>query len=92
MIKSFKHKGLEKFFYDGAKTGIQAKHAQKLGDILDMLDAAANVADMNFPGARLHPWEPKEANIWSVDVSGQWRVVFRFKDGNALEVDYVQPH
>jgi len=54
MIKNFKHKGLERFFYDGDKSGIIPQHAQKLGDILDTLDAAHEIKDMNFPGAELH--------------------------------------
>jgi proteic killer suppression protein len=55
VIKSFKHKGLEKFFYDGSKKGIQPDHARKLADLLDRLDAAAVVQDMNYPGSGLHP-------------------------------------
>ena len=92
MIKSFAHKGLEKFFEDGGKKGIQPQHASKLGDILDMLDAATVVKDMDAPGLRLHPWHPKDKGLWSVDVSGPWRVVFRFENGNAYDVDYQQPH
>ena len=54
MIKSFKHKGLEKLFYDGSTKGIQPKHKNKLEDILDLLDAMIQIQDMNFPGSRLH--------------------------------------
>jgi len=92
LIKSFAHKGLEKFFYDGSKKGIQAKHAAKLADILDMLDAAVVVRDMDAPGMRLHPWHPKDQGFWSVDVNGPWRVIFRFQNGNAYDLDYQQPH
>lgn len=92
MIKSFAHKGLKEFFLTGSIRGVQARHAKKLALILDLLNVAAVVEDMNFPGARLHPWEPKAAGVWSVDVQGPWRVTFRFKDGDAYEVDYAQPH
>src|SRR5215472_10003960 len=55
MITSFAHKGLEDFFYDGSKRGIQPRHAQRLADILDRLDAAHHVEDMRYPGSDLHP-------------------------------------
>jgi proteic killer suppression protein len=92
MIQSFRHKGLEDYFYDGTKKGIQAKHAQKLADILDVLDAATNIQDVNFPGSRLHRLQPKVANRWSVRVSGNWRVTFRFERGEVYEVDYEDYH
>jgi len=55
VIKSFRHKGLQRFFLDGTKKGIQPKHAEKLADILDTLDAASEIRDMRFPGPDLHP-------------------------------------
>ena len=92
MIKSFSHKGLEDFFYDGTKKGIQAKHAAKLSMILDLLDAAANISDMGFPGSGLHLLEPKKNKIWAVKISGNWRVTFRFEEGDAYIVDYLDYH
>ena len=92
MITSFARKGLEKFFYDGNKRGIQAKHASKLADILDLLDAAATIQDMNFPGSHLHQLKGKLRGLWSVRVSGNWRIVFRFKNGDAFDVDYLDYH
>ncbi|MEA1969980.1 MAG: type II toxin-antitoxin system RelE/ParE family toxin [Thermodesulfobacteriota bacterium] len=92
MIKQFKHKGLEDFFYGGKKKGINPKHAPKLGDILDMLDAATDIEDMNFPGSGLHPLQPKKDKIYSVSVSGAWRVTFKIEDGDAYVVDYRQYH
>lgn len=92
MIKSFKHKGLEKFFYDGNKKGIQAKHADKLEAILDLLDAADSITVMNFPGSRLHRLQPKQEQRWAVDVSGNWRVTFTFRKGDAYEVNYLDYH
>src|SRR5947209_5909041 len=76
VIKSFRHKGLENFFYDGSKKGIQPKHAQKLTDILDRLDAATTVEDVNFPGSDLHPLKGDMKGNWAVRVSGHWRIVF----------------
>ena len=59
MIKSFIHKGLEDFFYDGTRKGVQVKHASKLEAILDRLDAANEIKDTNYPGSGFHPLLPK---------------------------------
>ena len=92
MIQSFKHKGLEKFYYDGSRKGIQPKHAEKLAIILDVLDAAVEIRDMNFPAFKLHRLSGKEKDIWSVWVNGNWRVTFRFENGDAYIVDYRDYH
>ena len=92
MIRSFKHKGLEKLFYEGSTKGIQPKHKNKLEDILDLLDAMIQIQDMNFPGSKLHKLEPKKDNIWSVTVSGNWRVTFKFIDSDVFEVNYTDYH
>jgi toxin HigB-1 len=87
MIKSFIHKGLEDFFYDGTRKGIQAKHASKLEAILDRLDAANEIKDMNYPGSCLHLLLPKKKGRWAIKVTGNWRLTFEFKDGDAFNVD-----
>ena len=92
MIQSFKHKGLEKFFLDGIKKSIQSQHAIKLELILDTLNAAHNIGDMKFPGSGLHLLEPKKDKVWAVKVSGNWRVTFRFEDGDAYNVNYLDFH
>ena len=92
MIKSFKHKGLEKLFFEGSTKGIQPKHKTKLEDILDLIDSMIQIQDMNFPGSILHKLESKKENIWSVTVSGNWRVTFKFIDGDAYEVNYTDYH
>lgn len=92
MIKNFAHKGLESYFYDGTKKGIQAQHAQKLGDILDRLDAARDVTDMRFPGSELHQLKGKMKGLWAVKVSGNWRIIFSFKEANAYDVNYIDYH
>jgi proteic killer suppression protein len=92
MIKTFVHKGLERFFYDGSKRGIRPEHAQKIGDILDRLNASHVVQDMGFPGSGLHPLKKNFKDHWAVRVSGNWRVVFRFESGNAYVVDYRDYH
>ncbi|RME41151.1 MAG: peptidase [Caldilineae bacterium] len=92
MIRSFRHKGVEDFFYDGTKKGIQPSHAGKLADILDVLNAATTIQDINFPGSGLHRLHPKQLNRWAVKVSGNWRLTFRFEEGDVYEVDYEDYH
>lgn len=92
VIKSFRHKGLERLFTEGSKKGVRPEHAQKLEDILDRLDAASAVGDMGFPGSDLHPLKGPFKGHWAVKVSGNWRVVFRFEDGDAYVVDYLDYH
>ncbi|MDA3970399.1 MAG: type II toxin-antitoxin system RelE/ParE family toxin [Desulfobulbaceae bacterium] len=92
MIKSFKHKGLERFFYSGVKKGIRPDHASKLGRILDRLNAATDLKDMNYPGSGLHALSGDLNGQHSVKVSGNWRVIFEFVNGDAYIVDYDDYH
>lgn len=91
-IKSFRHKGLEDFFYDGTTKGINAKHSAKLETRLDRLEAATRPEDMNLPGYRLHPLKGKGQFRWAIDVSGAWRLTFEFDGEDAIVVDYEQYH
>ena len=92
MIKSFAHKGLEDFYYDSTTKGIQAKHAVRLRRLLDQLEHAALPADMEFSGSGLHPLRGEFKGHWSVKVSGNWRMTFRFEDGHAYGVNYQDYH
>lgn len=92
MIKSFSHKGLERFFKSGDSRGIQAKHSTRLAGLLDRLDAASDVLDMVFPGSGLHELQGGMKGIWSVKVSGNWRMTFRFENSDAYIVDYQDYH
>jgi proteic killer suppression protein len=92
VIKSFIHKGLEAFFARGSKAGIQPAHAAKLSRQLARLDEAGSAQDMNVPGWRLHPLSGNLAGHWSVWVNGNWRLTFRFDDGDAVLVDYRDYH
>ena len=91
-IKSFRHKGLEDYFYDGTTRGINPRHAQKLASRLDRLDASTQPGDMGLPGYRLHQLKPKSAGRWAIDVSGAWRLTFEFDGENAIAIDYEQYH
>lgn len=92
MIRSFEHRGLEKFFETGSTAGIQAAHGKRLRLILARLHAATGVRDMDLPGLRLHELSGNRDGTWSVMVSGNWRVTFRFVDGDAEVVNYEDYH
>ncbi|MHC4962425.1 MAG: type II toxin-antitoxin system RelE/ParE family toxin [Planctomycetota bacterium] len=92
MIRSFKHKGLERFFLKGSKSGIQANHASRLRLILGRLNASLDPQDMNLPGLHLHQLSGEREGIWSVRVSGNWRVTFRFIERDAEIVNYEDYH
>jgi proteic killer suppression protein len=92
VIKSSKHKGLEDFFYTGSKRGIRPEHANRLERILDRLNAAGDIKDMNYPGSFLHQLTGDKKGRYSVRVSGNWRVFFEFIDGDAHIVDYDDYH
>lgn len=92
MIKDFTHKGLKRFFTTGNTSGIQAIHAKRLRLLLAMLDQAMRVSDMDAPALRLHALKGDLKGHWSVTVQANWRVTFRFKDGDAYVVDYQDYH
>jgi proteic killer suppression protein len=92
MIRSIRHKGLKRLHEDDDPRGVITEHAEKLRDILVRLDAASTAADMDLPGFRLHPLKGELKGFWAVTVRANWRVIFRFADRNALDVDYVDYH
>ena len=92
MITGFRHKGLEIFYRTASTRGIQAAHAKRLRMILAMLDAAREPQEMNQLGLRLHPLKGDLKGHWSVWVSGNWRVTFRFIDDDGELVDYRDYH
>lgn len=92
MIKSFKHKGLEKFFTKGSAAGIQNDHKARLEERLQALQTAFSVEDMNIPGWRLHALKGDRDGQWAINVSGNWRIVFEFEDGHAYVVNYEDYH
>lgn len=92
MIRSFKHKGLERFFLKGTKSGIQVNHASRLRLILGRLNASAIPKDMDLPVLFLHQLRGARNEVWSVRVSGNWRVTFRFVEGDAEIVNYEDYH
>ena len=92
MIRSFKHKGLQRLFLHDDRSKVNPNHATKLVRILDRLDASVSPQDMNLPGYKLHELKGKEKGRWSVWVSGNWRITFQFDGNDAVNVDYEDYH
>ncbi len=92
MIKSFRHKGLERFFLHGTKAGIQPQHAARLRLQLGKLDSSSGPRDMDLPGWRLHPLKGELVGHWAVSISGNWRLIFAFEGEDAVLVDYRDYH
>jgi toxin HigB-1 len=92
VIKSFRRKGIEKFFTTGSKAGIQPKHARILEEQLGALNAASKPEDMNFPGWELHLLKGNFQGFYAISVSKNWRLTFTFEDDDAVLVNYQDYH
>jgi proteic killer suppression protein len=92
MIRSFRHRGLRRLFEDGDRSRIRPDLVDKVERILSRLDAAKTAADMEVPGFGLHRLGGDLKGFWAVTVSRNWRVTFRFEDGDARDVDFVDYH
>jgi toxin HigB-1 len=92
VIVRFRHKGLEQLFSTGDTSGVSAKHARKLQQVLAFLNVSQEPADMNLPGFRLHPLKGERKGQWAVSVTGNLRIVFEFEGENATNVDLVDYH
>lgn len=92
MIHSIRHKGLRELFEKGKSAKIQPDHKKRLQLILTILQAAKEVRDANFPGSGLHQLKGEYAGYWAIRVSGNWRLIFRFEEGDILDVDYIDYH
>jgi proteic killer suppression protein len=92
MIKSFQHTGLQRFFETGSKAGINPEHAPRLNRILGVLNAATTLTQIDIPGYKLHPLQGNLATFWSIKVSGNWRIIFKFDDSEIELIDYLDYH
>ena len=92
MIVGFRHKGLKLLFEKGDRRRVSPDFAVKVERILARLEEASEVGNMDLPGFRLHPLKGDLAGFWSVTVSGNWRIVFRFESGHAGDVDLIDYH
>jgi len=92
VIKSFIHKGLQKFYSTGKTSGIQPKHESKIRLILANLDQTEVPDDMDLPGLNLHRLKGVRKEIWSIKVNGNWRITFRFVGRDIEIVNYEDYH
>jgi proteic killer suppression protein len=92
MIRRFRHRGLKRLFEDDDRCGLNAQQLEKIRRVLARLNRSVEPAHMDLPGWRLHPLKGDLAGFWSVTISANWRIVFRFEDGDATDVDYLDYH
>ncbi|MEI8031480.1 MAG: type II toxin-antitoxin system RelE/ParE family toxin [Comamonadaceae bacterium] len=92
MIKTFKHKGLDRFFRKSDHRGIPVQHMARIERMLDRLDASVTAVDMDLPGYRFHPLKGELAGEFAVSVSGNWRITFRFNGEDAIDVNLEDYH
>ena len=92
MIRTFKHRGLKRLYEHDDNSQVQANHLSRINDILGRLDFVKTPNFLSQPGYNLHPLRGNYKGFWSVKVSGNWRIIFRFKDGNAFDVNLIDYH
>ena len=92
MIKSFRHKGIERFFKKGDARGINAKHGPRIRRVLDLIDQATTVEQLDISGMYLHPLKGDRKGEWAMTVSGNWRITFRFVGEDATNLNLEDYH
>ena len=92
MIRRFRHRGLKRLYEDDDPRGLRADQVRRIKRVLTYLDKATEPQDMNLPGWRLHPLKGDLAGFWSVTVTANWRITWRFESGDVTDVDYVDYH
>jgi toxin HigB-1 len=92
MIKSFRHRGLQRLYERGDRSRINPILVEKVETALGLLDVAETPEAVNLPGYRLHPLRGDLRGFWSIRVSGNWRIIFRFDDRDVCDVDLVDYH
>jgi len=92
MIASFRHKGLEALYYDNQTKRVSQALVTRLRQILALLDTAKIVEDMNLPGLKLHTLKGNLKGYYAISVSGNWRIIFQFAEGEARNVDLIDYH
>ena len=92
MIRTFRHRGLKRLYERGERGQVSADHLSRIEDILGRLDFADAPHALALPGYNLHRLRGDLRDFWSVRVSGNWRIIFRFKDGEAFDVDLIDYH
>ena len=92
MIRSFRHRGLKRLYERGDPSRIAADQLDRITLTLADLDAAGKPSDLDLPGYRLHPLRGDRRGLWSISISGNWRITFRFEAGDVYDVALVDYH
>ena len=92
MIRTFKHRGLKRLYERGDQSQVSSKYLNRIEDIIARLDIAAAPSDLDLPGYELHPLKGKLKGFWAVKVSGNWRIIFQFKDGDVFDLNLIDYH
>ena len=92
MIRRFRHRGLKRLFEYDDRRALNAQHVEKIARVLARLAFATEPGHLNLPGWRLHPLKGELAGFWSVTINANWRIVFRFENGDVTDVDYLDYH
>ncbi len=92
MIRDFRHRGLKQLFESGISVGVNPQHVPRLRRILALLETAETLHDMDLAGLNLHELKGERKGTWSVKVSGNWRVTFKIKQGDAIDINYEDYH
>jgi len=92
VIRTVRHKGLKRLYQRDDPRGVAPDLLLRVRAILAQLDDAEVIDDMRFPGHRLHRLKGDLKDFWSVTVSGNWRIIFRFEDGHVYDIDLVDYH
>ena len=92
MLRTIRHRGLKRLYEKGDGSKLRTAQVHRIKDVLAHLDVALKPSEMDFPGYRLHRLKGDLKDVWSVNISGNWRITFRFEDGDAFDVDLVDYH
>jgi proteic killer suppression protein len=92
MIRSFKHRGLKRLFERGDTAQVRADMLDKVENILAVLDCANRPENMDLPGFRLHPLRGDLRGFWAVTIRANWRIIWRFEETDAVDVDLIDYH
>ena len=92
MIRSFRHKGIERFFQKSDLRGINARHGPRIRRMLELIDHASATDQLDLPGLYLHPLKGERKGEWAMTVSGNWRITFRFVGEDAFELNLEDYH
>ena len=92
MLRTFRHRGLKRLYANDDRRSLNAEHVDKIARVLALLNRASRPQDMDLPGFRLHPLKGDLIGFWSVTIRANWRIIFRFEDGDVTDVDLIDYH